>query len=101
MRVVLVVMGVTLMIGEAIAYAAVRDVTVTDVTANPPKTATTTYGFDSMSRRTSMNDPDSGLWNYQYDLVGNLLFENDPKTTQATPAKNLALAKARLKEVLS
>jgi RHS repeat-associated protein len=45
-------------------------------------TTTVTYGYDSFSRRTGLQDPDSGLWSYKYDKAGNLVYQNDPKTYQ-------------------
>lgn len=39
-------------------------------------------GYDSLGRKISMSDPDSGAWQYGYDFVGNLIFEDDPKSPQ-------------------
>jgi len=33
--------------------------------------------YDSLSRKTSMNDPDMGLWSYEYDKNGNLVSQTD------------------------
>jgi RHS repeat-associated protein len=41
-----------------------------------------TITYDSLGRKISMVDPDSGSWLYGYDRVGNLLYEDDPKTSQ-------------------
>lgn len=42
--------------------------------------ATTTY--DSLGRKIVHDDPDSGRWRYGYDLVGNLIYQDDPKRDQ-------------------
>ncbi|MEW6328422.1 MAG: toxin TcdB middle/N-terminal domain-containing protein [Thermodesulfobacteriota bacterium] len=47
---------------------------VTDAANNQ---TTTTY--DTLSRKTSMNDPDMGSWTYQYDANGNLTAQTDAK----------------------
>jgi len=41
-------------------------------------TITTTLGFDSLGRKISMDDPDSGVWNYRYDLAGNMISQKAP-----------------------
>ncbi len=46
------------------------------------KSTTVTYAYDSFGRRTTVQDPDSGQWAYNYDNVGNLIYQNDPKTFQ-------------------
>ncbi len=38
--------------------------------------------YDSLGRKISLIDPDSGYWTYGYDLVGNLIYQDDPKTDQ-------------------
>jgi RHS repeat-associated protein len=35
--------------------------------------------YDTLSRKTSMDDPDMGHWEYQYDLNGNLKYQKDAK----------------------
>jgi len=35
--------------------------------------------YNSLGRKTSMNDPDMGQWQYQYDANGNLTFQPMPK----------------------
>ncbi len=40
--------------------------------------------YDSLGRKITMTDPDSGTWRYGYDLVGNVLYEDDPKLNQYT-----------------
>jgi YD repeat-containing protein len=44
-----------------------------------------TIAYDSLGRKISMNDPDSGMWRYGYDLVGNLVYQDDPKSPTSTP----------------
>ena len=33
----------------------------------------TTLTYDLLGRKTSMNDPDMGAWQYRYDAAGNLV----------------------------
>ncbi|OGL47349.1 MAG: hypothetical protein A2W05_00960, partial [Candidatus Schekmanbacteria bacterium RBG_16_38_10] len=35
--------------------------------------------YDTLSRKTSMDDPDMGHWEYQYDANGNLTYQKDAK----------------------
>lgn len=35
-------------------------------------------GYDAIGRRNQVSDPDSGTWNYSYDLDGNLIDQDDP-----------------------
>ena len=39
----------------------------------------TTINYDTLGRKTSMNDPDMGYWQYTYDPNGNLLTQTDAK----------------------
>ncbi|MBF0479019.1 MAG: fibronectin type III domain-containing protein [Candidatus Omnitrophica bacterium] len=39
----------------------------------------TTIAYDNLGRKTSMTDPDMGLWKYNYDLNGNLITQTDAK----------------------
>ncbi|MBI5343479.1 MAG: RHS repeat protein [Deltaproteobacteria bacterium] len=39
----------------------------------------TTIGYDTLSRKTSMSDPDMGDWTYQYDANSNLTSQTDAK----------------------
>ncbi len=48
---------------------------VTDAAGNQ-----TTMTYDTLSRKTSMNDPDMGYWTYQYDANGNLTSQTDAKS---------------------
>jgi len=41
-----------------------------------------TNTYDSLGRKIRITDPDSGLWEYDYDAVGNLIFQNDPQAGQ-------------------
>lgn len=38
---------------------------------------------DTLGRKVSMTDPDSGYWEYHYDLAGNLIYQNDPRPLQS------------------
>ncbi|MDA0739885.1 MAG: hypothetical protein O2999_08565 [Nitrospirae bacterium] len=38
-----------------------------------------TMAYDTLSRKTSMHDPDMGDWTYQYDANGNLTLQTDAK----------------------
>ena len=60
--------------------------TTTWQTASPDTRVTNTY--DSLGRKIQTVDPDSGTtapgtWKYGYDLVGNLPYQDDPKTAQS------------------
>jgi len=39
----------------------------------------TSITYDSLGRKTSMNDPDMGQWSYEYDVLGNLISQTDAK----------------------
>jgi RHS repeat-associated protein len=39
----------------------------------------TRIGYDTLSRKTSMTDPDMGYWTYQYDANGNLTSQTDAR----------------------
>lgn len=41
-----------------------------------------TYTYDSLGRRLTMSENDSGLWRYVYDDAGNLISQDDPRTSQ-------------------
>ena len=41
-----------------------------------------TMRYDTLGRKIETVDRDSGTWSYGYDQVGNLLWQNDPKTGQ-------------------
>lgn len=38
--------------------------------------------WDSLGRRIGIDDPDSGRWRFGYDLVGNLVYQDDPEAGQ-------------------
>lgn len=40
--------------------------------------------YDSLSRKTSMDDPDMGFWTYEYDVNGNLIYQKDAKLQEIT-----------------
>ncbi|GIW45592.1 MAG: hypothetical protein KatS3mg077_2874 [Candidatus Binatia bacterium] len=42
-----------------------------------------TTQYDSLGRKIRVTDPDSGVWQYGYDLAGNLIVQDDPKTGQS------------------
>ncbi|MBK7203621.1 RHS repeat domain-containing protein [Candidatus Amarolinea dominans] len=39
----------------------------------------TTLTHDLLGRKTSMNDPDMGAWQYRYDAAGNLVKQRDAR----------------------
>ena len=39
----------------------------------------TTLSYDFAGRKIGMNDPDMGVWTYEYDVLGNLLKQTDAK----------------------
>ena len=41
---------------------------------------TSSFFYDSLGRRASMIDPDTGLWSHTYDANGNLKAQNGPRT---------------------
>lgn len=45
---------------------------------------TSTYTYDSLGRKLTHDDPDSGLWRYAYDHAGNLLIQDDPNGSSGT-----------------
>ncbi len=45
---------------------------------------TVTMEYDSLGRKIRLTDPDSGLWQYGYDLAGNLIFQDDPQVGRHT-----------------
>ena len=40
------------------------------------------FSYDSLGRRVSVTDRDSGTWRYGYDDAGNLIYRDDPKVGQ-------------------
>ena len=55
---------------------------VLTVTQNDDALTKITTTYDSLGRKVSMSDPDSGTWTYRYDLAGNLIYQDDPKLGQ-------------------
>ena len=49
-----------------------------------PKGSVTRFGYDFLDRKISLDDPDSGHWEYQYDLNGSMKRQDGPggMTTQ-------------------
>lgn len=43
----------------------------------------TYLSYDTLGRKKSMNDPDMNVWNYEYDLNGNLVKQTGCETTNA------------------
>jgi len=41
--------------------------------------------YDSLGRKTQTIDPDSGTWKYAYDAAGNLIYQDDPKSSASNP----------------
>ncbi len=44
--------------------------------------AVSSFVYDALGRRVQAVLPDSGLWEYGYDVAGNLVYQNDPKSGQ-------------------
>ncbi len=55
---------------------------VTAIYQNDSVIPSKVHVFDSMGRRVSVVDRDSGTWTYGYDHAGNLLYRDDPKPNQ-------------------
>jgi RHS repeat-associated protein len=55
---------------------------LTRTTQNGNANTSIAITYDSLGRKLQMTDPDSGTWRYGYDPVGNLLYQDDPKTGQ-------------------
>jgi RHS repeat-associated protein len=45
---------------------------------------TTTVSYDTLGRKSSINDPDMGFWEYTYDANGNLVTQTDAKLQTIT-----------------
>ncbi|MEO8603289.1 MAG: toxin TcdB middle/N-terminal domain-containing protein, partial [bacterium] len=52
------------------------------LTQNGSATPLKSITYDTLGRKTTMVDLDSGTWTYGYDAVGNLAWQNDPKSGQ-------------------
>ncbi|MBI4517458.1 MAG: VCBS repeat-containing protein [Deltaproteobacteria bacterium] len=44
--------------------------------------STIVLDYDAFGRKLSLDDPDSGYWRYGYNLAGNLIYQDDPKSGQ-------------------
>ncbi len=42
------------------------------------------FSYDTLGRKTSLIDPDLGIWNYSYDAAGNLITQKDNRSTAIT-----------------
>ncbi|GIW39522.1 MAG: hypothetical protein KatS3mg076_0099 [Candidatus Binatia bacterium] len=40
---------------------------------------TTSFSYDSLGRRIELSDPNSGVWRYEFDVVGNPVYQDDPE----------------------
>ena len=49
-----------------------------------------TLSFDIRGRKLSMSDPDTGVWNYDYDALGELVWQQSPKELAASVATTMA-----------
>ena len=49
---------------------------------NSNTNTTITLSYDTLGRKTTMIDPDSGTWQYAYDAAGNVVIQQDPKAGQ-------------------
>lgn len=72
--------GVTLYSFSTTSHDGAGHVLTTGMNGNQNTVATHTY--DLLGRRTQTTDPDSGTWTYKFDAVGNLVYQNDPQTSQ-------------------
>ena len=52
---------------------------------------TTTLIFDLRGRKTQLNDPDSGQWQYDYNALGELVWHQNPKQRAAVPIQQTAM----------
>lgn len=46
-------------------------------------------GYDRRGRRTSMNDPNTGLWTYDYNALGELIWQQSPNQRAAASATTM------------
>ncbi|MBY0279459.1 FG-GAP-like repeat-containing protein, partial [Candidatus Binatia bacterium] len=74
--------GATVYASTTYDYDALGRLVQTMQNGNAKTKITNTY--DTMGRKIMTQDPDSGTWSYAYDTVGNLIYQNDPKSLQST-----------------
>jgi RHS repeat-associated protein len=55
---------------------------VTRVRQNALPATDVVTAYDALGRKRTVADPDSGTWNFAYDPNGNLVYVDDPKTSQ-------------------
>jgi RHS repeat-associated protein len=60
----------------------IRTTTHQTETTSGTNNTTVTFTYDSLGRRLTVTDPDSGASSYGYDLTGNLIYQDDPKPNQ-------------------
>ena len=77
--------AIALLLFASFASAQVRetvDVTVTnvDLIVTDAKGNQSTMTYDTLSRKTTMHDPDMGSWTYTHDAAGNLTQQTDAKS---------------------
>jgi RHS repeat-associated protein len=62
---------------------------------------TTTIAYDRRGRKVSLNDPDAGLTKYDYNALGELVWQQNAKQYDATPATQTMLAYDKLGRMIS
>jgi RHS repeat-associated protein len=62
-------------------YDATGNVTQVDRAGNDGRTASTFMGYDTLSRKTSLNDPDAGNWTYQYNALAEQVIKLNSSAT--------------------
>ncbi len=50
----------------------------------------TTVSYDTRGRKVSMSDPDTGLWQYDYDALGELVWQQSPNQRALSQATTMA-----------
>jgi RHS repeat-associated protein len=67
-------------VADRLRYVTPRNPQTLDPQGNPVAVAPTTeIRYDLMGRKTYLNDPDMGIWNYVYDASGNLTRQTDAR----------------------
>jgi RHS repeat-associated protein len=55
---------------------------LTRIRQNATPATDVVIGYDALGRRTTLTDPDSGTWRFNYDRNGNLVYRDDPVAGQ-------------------